>query len=62
MKVKFDELADKIFNREIVTIGAASDFTGFSRQAVLQFIDENQLKIFDELEGKWYNESAEGHC
>ncbi|MDR0298570.1 MAG: hypothetical protein LBI13_00560 [Streptococcaceae bacterium] len=56
------KLAEKILNREIVTVGAASEFSMLTRAEVIQFVEENALKIYDEIEGKWYNESAIGHC
>ena len=57
-----DELKEKIEARELVTVGAASSLTNLSRNEIIKFVEANDLKIYDEEKGIWYNETAEGHC
>ncbi|MDR0199918.1 MAG: hypothetical protein LBI43_05005 [Streptococcaceae bacterium] len=58
----FEELTQKIADREIVTVGAACEAMGMARQEVIDYVQENGLKLYNEKTQHWYNEDGHGHC
>lgn len=57
-----NELRQQLLERRIVTVKAASEFAGATRNEILTYISEYDLKIFDESTGCWINETGAGHC
>lgn len=58
-----ENLQNALENREIVTLGAAVEFTGLDREEILSFIQHHpHLRIFDEEKQHWINENVDGHC
>lgn len=63
MKNELETLRQGIQKMEIVTVQAACQATGLSRQQVIDFVTQDKsLRIFDESKGVWINETAAGHC
>ncbi|MFC4651923.1 hypothetical protein ACFO26_03295 [Lactococcus nasutitermitis] len=63
MENKLETLRQKMMDMEIVTIAAAVDLTGLSREAIIDFVNaDSALRIFDEKNSCWINENVEGHC
>ena len=57
-----EELRKEIARLEVVTVGAAAFLCQLSREEIIAFVEENKLKIYDEENCIWYNETAKGHC
>lgn len=56
-------LASDILRMKIVNVHDAVKLTGLSRNEVIDFVIKNDyLRLYDEINEVWYNESTEGHC
>ena len=56
-------LASDILRMKIVNVHDAVKLTGLSRDEVIDFVIKNDyLRLYDEINEVWYNESTEGHC
>ena len=62
MNISLEDLRQEISSRQIVTIGKAQAASGLSREELVQYVKTQNLKIYDEEKGHWYNEDAKGHC
>ncbi|PCR99497.1 hypothetical protein [Lactococcus fujiensis] len=63
MENQFELLRDGILKMQITTVKKAQLVTGLSPDKIINFVrNDPSLRIFDNENGCWINESAAGHC
>lgn len=62
MEKQYEKLREKLVKMEIVKLSEAVDFAQASREEIIDFVNSEGLRIFDDLNGRWVNENVDGHC